>query len=113
MNTNYVTKLGMATAAGVILVVAAGCAPVSNKEEADLKAPVNCYTAQGDLRVLKSEKDNLAKEIGEGVTAVFPIGLVAHLIEGNEGQTMKVAAGDYNKMLDKKIAEIKTQCHID
>jgi hypothetical protein len=43
---------------------------------------------------------------------VFPIGLVAHLVEGNEQETWQVATGEYNKMLDKKIAEIKSTCHI-
>jgi signal transduction histidine kinase len=112
MKTNFLIKSGVA-AAGAILILAAGCAPVSEKAEADMKDPVNCKTAQGDLRVLKAEKANLAKEIGEGVSAIFPIGLVAHLIEGNEGETMEVATGEYDKMLDKKIAEIKTQCNIE
>jgi hypothetical protein len=29
---------------------------------------------------------------------------------GTEGDQAKVASGEYNKMLDKKIAEIKTKC---
>ncbi len=112
MKTSFKTTLGMIAAAGVISVLASGCAPVSTQAEKDMKEPVNCATAQGDLRVLENEKASTAKKIGEGVSAVFPIGLVAHLIEGNEGETMKVASGDYAKMLDKKIAEIKTQCNI-
>lgn len=112
MKSINVYKLGMATLAGACLILAAGCSPVSKQAEADMKNPVNCHTAQGDLRVLKAEKANLAKEIGEGVTAVFPIGLVAHLVEGNEKETWQVATGDYNKMLDKRIAEIKSTCHI-
>lgn len=112
MKPSYKTTLGMIAVAGAISVLASGCAPVSAKAEKTMKAPVNCSTAQGDLRVLAAEKANTAKEIGEGVSAIAPIGLVAHLVEGNEGETWKVATGDYNKMLDKKIAEIKSECNI-
>jgi hypothetical protein len=112
MKTSYKTTLGMIAAAGVISILASGCAPVSTQAEKDMKAPVNCATAPGDLRVLENEKASTAKQIGEGVTAIFPIGLVTHLIEGNEGETLKVASGEYAKMIDKKIAEIKSTCNI-
>jgi len=35
---------------------------------------------------------------------------VAHVAGGTEGDEAKVASGEYNKMIDKKIAEIKQQC---
>jgi len=95
-----------------LALLTSGCAPVSKTEKKMLKAPVNCATAEGDLRILQSEKDNLAKEIAMGASGIVPIGLVVHLIEGNEENTMKVSVGDYNDMLDKKEAQIRTDCNI-
>jgi len=44
------------------------------------------------------------------VSAIVPIGLVAGVATGTEGTKAQVASGDYNKMLDAKIAEIKQEC---
>jgi hypothetical protein len=96
-----------------LAVVLGGCASDYKKQEAAAeKMPVNCATAEGDLRTLNSEKANVAQQIGMGVSAVAPIGLVAGLLTGTEGTKAKVATGDYNKALDAKIAEIKTTCGI-
>jgi outer membrane lipopolysaccharide assembly protein LptE/RlpB len=38
--------------------------------------PISCATAEGDLRVLKSEKAHVAEQIAMGVTSIIPIGLV-------------------------------------
>jgi hypothetical protein len=55
---------------------------------------------------------HVAKEIGDGVTAIVPISLVVNVVMGTEGQHCKVATGQYNKMLDQKIAEIKAHGNI-
>jgi len=37
---------------------------------------------------------------------------VLGLITGTEGTKLKVAAGDYNNMIDKRIAEIQQTCGV-
>ena len=74
---------------------------------------VNCSTAEADIRSLQAEKAPTSPEIEAGVTSIVPVGAVAHMFEGNEGDTLKVGTGDYNKALDKKIAEIKKTCGIN
>jgi hypothetical protein len=102
-----------ALALTVVMMSLAACQPtVSKQEKAEIAKPVDCSTAQADLATLQSEKTSTAKRMAEGVSAVFPIGLVVNSASGNEGDAMKVATGDYNKMLDNKIAEIKSQCGI-
>jgi len=97
----------------VALLVVAGCSsPITKKDKQDLAAQVDCSTAEGDIRVLNSEKVNLAKEIADGATSIIPIGLVTHLLMRDEGDTFKVGTGEYDRALDKKIAQIKTQCGI-
>ena len=89
------------------------CAYQMKKEEQSAKAlPVNCATAEADVRVLRSEKAHVGQQIAMGVTAIVPIGLVAGLLTGTEGTKLQVATGEYNKVLDQKIQEIQTQCGV-
>ena len=98
---------------GLVLLGVAACQPpITQTEKQQLAAPVNCATAEGDLRALEAEKVSTGKKILEGVSAITPIGLVAGAATGTEGEKMQVASGDYNNMLDQKIAEIKSTCGI-
>jgi hypothetical protein len=47
---------------------------MKKEEKAAEQMPVNCATADGDLRVLKSEKANVAEQIALAVTAIYPTG---------------------------------------
>ncbi len=78
-----------------------------------MKQPINCATAEGDIRMLEHEKAHVAQEVAEGVTAIFPAGLVLGVVTGTEKTKVKVAIGDYNKMIDKRIAEIKEKCGVE
>jgi hypothetical protein len=62
--------------------------------------------------MLQSEKASTAQEIGAGVSMVVPIGLVAGLVTKTEGTKYQVTTGEYNTMLDKKMAEIKQTCGV-
>ena len=98
----------------LILGVGASCAMRQKKVETELKAPgpVNCATAQGDLRLLHHEKANVAERIAEGITSIYPAGLVVGVLSRTETTKVKVAIGDYNKAIDKRIAEIEQTCGI-
>ena len=75
-------------------------------------APVNCATAEGDLRVLRGEKANVAERIAEGVSSLRPAGAALGILTLTETTKWKVAAGEDNKMIDKRIAQIKAECGI-
>jgi hypothetical protein len=83
-----------------------------NKGEMDAKKSVNCDTAEGDIRALNSEKTHASEQLATGITTIVPIGLVTSVAMGTTGTNTKVATGDYNKMLDAKIAEIKKTCGV-
>jgi len=97
---------------GLVLTMAS-CAMQQKKVEKEMKQPINCATAEGDLRALKSEKAHVAEQIAEGVTAIIPIGLVVGVVTWTEGTKYEVATGEYNKMIDKRMAEIKEQCGVE
>jgi hypothetical protein len=93
------------------LVVLSGCAMQEKKEAAAAQAmPINCATAPGDLRTLNSEKASTAAKIGNGISMVAPISLVAGLVTGTEKTKYQVTTGEYNQALDTKIAQIKAAC---
>ena len=96
----------------MVFALLTGCAYRFKEDEkaAAQSKPIDCATAEGELRALNSEKANVAEQIAMGVTAIVPAGLVIGLVTFTEGTKIKVAIGDYNKALDARIAEIKTQC---
>jgi hypothetical protein len=107
INTTIKAGLG----AFCLLAMVSGCAEHEKKDLAAAQAmPVNCATAAGDLRVLNSEKASTASKIGNGISMIAPIGLVAGLVTGTEKTKYEVTTGEYNKALDTKIAQIKAAC---
>ena len=103
-------KTGMMLLAIILAVSFSACAQKYIKAEKDVQKPINCATAKGDIRILESEKVHVAEQIAAGVTAIFPAGIVLGILTGTEDDKIKVAIGEYNEMIDKKIKEIKSQC---
>lgn len=98
-------------AAAAIGVAVTGCeSPISKEAKEGLAKPVNCETAKADLATLEKEKADTGKQAAQGVSSVMPIGLVAGVVSGTQGDKMKVATGEYNEMIDAKIAQIKQKC---
>ena len=75
--------------------------------------PINCATAEGDIRALEHEKAHVGKQIASGVMSIVPASMVIGIVTGTEKKRLSVATGDYNKMIDKRIADIKAQCGIE
>jgi hypothetical protein len=95
-----------------LVILTAGCSDKYKKTEQQMKQPINCATAEGDIRMLRQEKAHVADEILQGVSAFSPAGLVVGVVAGDEGTKAKVGSGQYNKMIDKRIKEIKAQCGV-
>ena len=94
-----------------VAFAASGCAMQFKEEEkAAQQQPINCATAPGDIRVLQGEKAHVVQQIAMGVTSIYPAGLVLGILTGTEGTKIQVATGEYNQMIDKKIAEIRGTC---
>jgi len=105
-----------ATPIMILLALVAGCssqAPVPEKQvQASLAQPIDCSTAQADIKTLTSEKARTDQEIENGASSIIPIGAVAHLLGGSEKESFEIGTGEYNRKLDARIAEIKRQCNI-
>ena len=107
-------KASLAVLAICLMISLVTCgAKKQKKVEQEMKQPIQCATAEGDIRVLKSEKAHAAQQIAEGVTSIAPPGAVVGIITGTEKEKMKVGVGEYNKMIDQRIAEIKETCGVE
>jgi hypothetical protein len=109
--TNRTHLIRIACRGGVALLVVA-CAGQFQQQEQALQQPIriNGATAEGDLRMLQNEKAHVAQQIALGITAITPIGMIAGAATGTEQTKLQVASGDYNRMIDQRIAEIKRTC---
>ena len=96
-----------------LVTLAAGCAsPITKQDTASMAQAVNCSTAEGDIRILNSEKAHVGKEIANGVSSIVPIGLVVNVADKTEKARFEVGTGKYNQMINDKIAFIKGECGI-
>ena len=89
-----------------------GCA-LGQKEamkEASTSMPVDCRTAEGDIRILQNEKAYLVERAAEGFSAVTPPGAILGILTGTELTKVEVAIGVYDERLDQRIAQIKAEC---
>jgi hypothetical protein len=105
-------KMNKVIVLGCIVMLMPACALKQKKVEKEMKQPINCATAEGDIRMLQQEKAHVAQQILEGVTAIVPASLVLGIVTGTEGTKIKVATGEYNKAIDKRMSEIKSQCGV-
>src|SRR5215470_19367042 len=104
--------VGWLAGASLTVSVLAGCAMQQKQVQQSLDNPgrIDCRTADGDLRVLQSEKANVAQRIAEGATSIYPAGLVMGLLTGTESTKIQVATGEYDKMIDRRITQIQQTC---
>ncbi len=102
----------MAAACGLLAGLGVtGCATEYKKTEENLnKPPINCFTAEGDIRVLQSEKANTLQQMAAGLQAIVPTSIVVGFVTGTSKTSAQVESGEYNRMIDARIAEIKSVC---
>jgi len=80
--------------------------------EDNLNNPVSCSTAEADIRTLESEKAHTSEQVGKGITSIVPVSLVVNVVQGDEDESLKIATGHYDRLLDDKIAKIKKECGV-
>jgi hypothetical protein len=90
----------------------AGCAFQEKRVEQSMEQPINCALAEGDIRVLESERAHVGRQVVAGVTAIVPAGIVVGLVTRTEGTKLRVATGEYNKKIDERVADIKRTCGV-
>ena len=99
---------------GCVVMLIVSCAPFRQKEVMEeMDDPINCATAEGDIRMLEQEKVHLTQQILEGVSAITPAGFVIGVVTGTEEVKLKVAVGEYDRMIDERIAKIKAKCGVE
>jgi S-adenosylmethionine/arginine decarboxylase-like enzyme len=108
----HTVRLAMVACGFAVVAIAAGCAMQQQQTLQSLNQPINCATAEGDIRVLQSEKTHVGQQIASGVAAISPAGIVMGALTGTETTKLRVATGDYNNQIDLRIAAIKSTCGV-
>jgi len=72
--------------------------------------PVNCATAEGDLRAIAAERKHAQAQQAESILAITPAGALLGLVAGTEQKRLKMLSGAYIEKLDARAAEIKETC---
>lgn len=75
--------------------------------------PVNCATAEGDLRAIEAEKKHAQDQQVESVISITPAGALLGLVTGTEQKRLSMLSGDYVKALEEREAEIKSTCGVE
>ncbi|WP_281972170.1 hypothetical protein [Ruegeria faecimaris] len=74
--------------------------------------PVNCATAEGDLRAIATERKHAEEEQAKSVIAITPAGALLGLVTGTEKKRLTMLSGDYIEKLNQRSDEIKSTCGI-
>ncbi len=99
---------------GVVFLVSCG-SPVSKEAKMQMAKPIDCSDAKEDIAALEKEKASTLQRVGAGARFVVPVAVVVNIFQEGSGSgdvedRRSIAAGDYNKAIDAKIAEIKQTC---
>lgn len=93
------------------------CGLKMQKQEEHIEAiqnnPVNCETAENDIKVLTDEKASVGEQIVAGATSIIPVSLVLGILTLTEDDKIEIAVGHYNKLIDIRIAKIKEDCGLE
>ncbi|MEM8958864.1 MAG: hypothetical protein AAGC86_13755 [Pseudomonadota bacterium] len=72
--------------------------------------PINCSTAEGDIRALNSEKEYARSHRLAEASAIIPAGALLGIATGTEGEKLEMLSPEYERRIDARIAEIKETC---
>ena len=100
------------TAAMVVASMAAGFGGAVSAQSDPMTHPINCATAEGDIRALNAEKEHAKDHQLRNITAIIPAGALLGIIKGDEKQKLQMLSGDYEKKIDERIAATKAECNL-
>jgi hypothetical protein len=90
-----------------------GCVAQETRTLQSLDQPIQCATAEGDIRVLESEKAYGTSQVLQGLWALSPTSMIVGQVTGSEGTRVQVGTGDYNTKIAERIAQIKARCGLE
>jgi hypothetical protein len=96
-----------------IMAFLVGCATISEEAKYEIDKPVDCSTAEYDIKILEGAKASAGKQALSGVRSILPASAVVGILSGDYKNRAEVATGQYNKDIDAKIREIKLICGIE
>lgn len=110
------TFQGIAAIAAVVGLAATSALAQSQDSSTGLvddTAPINCATAEGDIRALNAEKEYAKNHALENASALVPAGMLLGILTGTESKKLQMLSPEYTKHIDIRIAEIEKKCRVN
>ncbi|MEM1362667.1 MAG: hypothetical protein AAGF94_13275 [Pseudomonadota bacterium] len=96
----------------IALTLIALSLPLDASAQTETAVPINCATAEGDIRALNSEKKYAQDQVVRNVASVTPAGALVGIVTGTEGKRLEMLSGDYEKKIDERIQAIQDACDL-
>ncbi|MEM8630022.1 MAG: hypothetical protein AAGF74_02180 [Pseudomonadota bacterium] len=98
----------------VPLVAASSLASVASvhAQSPDATAPINCSTAEGDIRALTAEADYAKNHELSEAFALIPAGALLGILTGTEGKKLEMLSPEYQRRINERISEINEKCNL-
>ena len=87
--------------------------PISSQAEYDLAKPIDCSSAEEDIKTLEQEKVEASEQLKAGVKMFVPAAAARAILHGDYHNREAVATGEYNQAIENKIGQIKKECGIE
>ena len=95
----------------VLVFAGVGCQqPVLDSDIQSLKQ--DCANAETQIAMLGRKRAATNECILAGIKTVIPVSAIVHLFRGELKREVSIATGDYNRLLDGKIDQMKSECGI-
>ena len=95
-----------------LLLFLVSCAAISDEARYYMDKPIDCSTAEADIKSLEGAKASSVKRVASGVRTIAPAAAVVSIVRKDWGNNKKVATGEYNRAIDEKIMELQHACNI-
>jgi len=95
-----------------LLLFLVSCAAISDEARYYMDKPIDCSTAEADIKSLEGAKASAAKQAASSVNMISPGPAVIAIVRKDWANHKKVATGKYNRAIDEKITELQHACNI-
>ena len=105
-------KLLICTLSAALMTLGSG----SSWSQDEMTNPIDCSTAQDDIKTLVHEHKSTDERIAKGAFSILPIGIVLNeskkATESSAEKQKEMDIKQYNLKIDDRITEIKKTCNI-
>ncbi len=90
----------------IVFLAACTSGAISTDDISHIQA--NCQNVDQQIAMLEKEKKDHNNRVAAGAGDIMPVTAVARLVTGSYDTNMKIASGEWAKMIDNKLTQLRT-----